>query len=127
MKTLFLAFLAAVICTERVHSLVCYDCENEPSNWNCMSMKKCAEADNYCTTIKTINRGRNGQPDDYRISKRCTPTCEENFMETGSSSTATKCCHSSLCNFSGAASVKMSSMVLVLGILSSFLYIFQSG
>ncbi|XP_063156360.1 lymphocyte antigen 6E-like [Candoia aspera] len=127
MKTLLIAFLAAVICTEKVHSLSCYSCENEPSNWNCMSMKKCAESDNYCTTIKTINKGRNGGSDDYRISKRCAPTCNENFMDTGSSSVATKCCQFSFCNISGATSVKISNMVLVLGILASFLYVFQSG
>ncbi|XP_058030380.1 lymphocyte antigen 6E-like [Ahaetulla prasina] len=126
MKTLLVAFLVAIICTEKVYSLSCYYCENEPSNWNCMSMKKCAETDKHCSTIKTVTRGRSGEPDDYRISKRCAPTCEENFVTTGSSSIATKCCQFSLCNISGAASVKLSNMVLVLGILGSFFYIFQS-
>ncbi|XP_070604804.1 lymphocyte antigen 6E-like [Erythrolamprus reginae] len=127
MKTLLVAFLVAVVCTEKVYSFACYYCDNEPSNWNCITtIKKCAETDKYCRTVKTINRGRNGQPDDYRISKQCAPTCDENFMDTGSSSAATKCCQLSMCNFSGASSVKMSNMVLALGILGSFFYIFQS-
>ncbi|KAG8134029.1 hypothetical protein E2320_011774, partial [Naja naja] len=66
------------------------------------------------------------EPNDYRISKRCAPTCDQNFIDTGSSSIATKCCQHSFCNISGAASVKLSNMVLVLGILGSFFYIFQS-
>ncbi|XP_026571789.1 lymphocyte antigen 6E-like [Pseudonaja textilis] len=126
MKTLLVAFLVAIICTEKVYSLACYSCENEPSNWNCMSVKKCAETDKYCTTVKTVSRGRQGEPNDYRISKRCAPTCDQNFMDTGSSSIATKCCQFSFCNISGAASVKLSNMVLILGILASFFYIFQS-
>ncbi|XP_034275819.1 lymphocyte antigen 6E [Pantherophis guttatus] len=126
MKTLLVAFLVAIVCTEKVHSLSCYYCENEPSNWNCISMKKCAETDKYCTTVKTVSRGRLGEPDDYRISKRCTPTCDESYMTTGLSSTTTNCCQFTFCNFSGAASVKLSNMVLVLGILGSFFYIFQS-
>ncbi|KAK9402874.1 lymphocyte-antigen-6E-like [Crotalus adamanteus] len=126
MKSLLVAFLLAMLYTEKVHSLACYYCENEPSNWNCMSMKKCAETDKYCTTIKRVNRGRHGESDDYRISKQCTPSCEENFMDTGSSSVATKCCQFSFCNISGAASVKLSNMVLILGILGSFFYVFQS-
>ncbi|XP_032078234.1 lymphocyte antigen 6E-like [Thamnophis elegans] len=126
MKTLLVTFLLAVVCTEKVYSLACYYCENEPSNWNCMTMKKCSERDKYCTTIKTVRQGRHGEADDYSISKRCVPTCDENYIDSGSSSVATKCCTSSLCNISGAASVKLNNMVLVLGILGSFFYIFQS-
>ncbi|XP_061463052.1 lymphocyte antigen 6E-like [Rhineura floridana] len=125
MKTLLGTLLVAFVCTGTVHSLWCYRCENEPSNWNCMKMVKCAETENYCTTvISTSGIGKNSA---YQLSKRCTPTCTENFIDTGVTSVSTKCCNHSLCNISGAASVKTSGLVLAMGILASFFYIFRSS
>nr|XP_020667484.1 lymphocyte antigen 6E-like [Pogona vitticeps] len=125
MKTLWAALLVSLVCIGKVDSLWCYRCEDEPSNWNCMKMVKCAETDRYCTTTVTTS-GRDNNVS-YRLNKKCVPTCTENFIDTGMGSVSTKCCESSLCNISGANSVKISSTVMALGTLASFLYIFRSG
>uniref|UniRef100_A0A6J0VA27 Lymphocyte antigen 6E-like n=1 Tax=Pogona vitticeps TaxID=103695 RepID=A0A6J0VA27_9SAUR len=125
MKTLWAALLVSLVCIGKVDSLWCYRCEDEPSNWNCMKMVKCAETDRYCTTTVTTS-GRDSNAS-YRLNKKCVPTCTENFIDTGRGSVSTKCCESSLCNISGANSVKISSAVMALGTLASFLYIFRSG
>ncbi|XP_062987285.1 lymphocyte antigen 6E-like [Elgaria multicarinata webbii] len=125
MKTLFIALLVAIVSIEKVHSLWCYRCENEPSNWNCMKLVKCAESDNYCST--TVTTAGNGKNSVYKISKKCAPTCTENLVDTGENSISTDCCEHSMCNFSGATSVKTSGVVMAVGILASFFYIFRSG
>uniref|UniRef100_A0A803THN4 Snake toxin/toxin-like domain-containing protein n=1 Tax=Anolis carolinensis TaxID=28377 RepID=A0A803THN4_ANOCA len=41
------------------HCLWCYQCEDEPSNQNCLKMAKCAKADKFCvTTVIAAGRGR---------------------------------------------------------------------
>ncbi|KAH0617379.1 hypothetical protein JD844_015478 [Phrynosoma platyrhinos] len=125
MKTLCIALLVAVVFAEKGHSLWCYRCEDEPSNWNCMKMVKCAETDKFCSTIvTTVGRDKNSS---YKLSKKCVPSCTENFIDIGSGSVSTNCCNSSFCNFSGANSVKTSSVMVAGGILASFFYIFRSG
>ncbi|XP_034981807.1 lymphocyte antigen 6E [Zootoca vivipara] len=124
MKTLLVALLVAILCAGKAHSFFCYRCENEPSNWNCLKAVKCSEQDQFCTTItSTSGTGKNAV---YQLSKRCTPTCTENFMDTGLTSVSTKCCNSSFCNISGATSVKTSGLLMAVGVLASFFYIFQS-
>ncbi|KAF7237211.1 Lymphocyte antigen 6E [Varanus komodoensis] len=125
MKTLLTALLVAILCMGKVHALWCYRCENEPSNWNCIKLVKCAETDSYCST--TVTTSRQGKDTDYRLSKGCAPTCTENNMVTSLGSVSTSCCQRYGCNFSGATSVKTSSAVMVVGILASFFYIFRSG
>ncbi|KAJ7338205.1 hypothetical protein JRQ81_010891 [Phrynocephalus forsythii] len=125
MKTLCIALFVGIVCIGKANSLWCYRCEDEPSNWNCMKMVKCAETDKFCTT--TINSSGKDKNISYRLSKKCVPTCTENFIDTGLGSISTKCCENSLCNFSGANSVKMSTAVMAVGTLASLFYIFRSG
>uniref|UniRef100_A0A8D0BUW5 UPAR/Ly6 domain-containing protein n=1 Tax=Salvator merianae TaxID=96440 RepID=A0A8D0BUW5_SALMN len=124
MKTLCITLLVATVCLGKAHALWCYRCENEPSNWNCVRSAKCAESEKFCTTIVTTTGL--GKDSDYRVSKRCVPTCTENFVDTGRGSVSTKCCESSLCNISGATSVKTSGAAIAVGLLASFLYVLRS-
>ena len=91
----------------------------------------CAEFVLFCFAFLVIvefhSSSRQDNNASYRLNKKCVPTCTENFIDTGMGSVSTKCCESSLCNISGANSVKISSAVMALGTLASFLYIFRSG
>ncbi|XP_066479258.1 lymphocyte antigen 6E-like [Tiliqua scincoides] len=126
MKSSFVALLVMVACMERGHSLLCYRCENEPSNWNCLRVVKCAENDKYCLTTTTTPSQIHGTTD-YRIYKGCSQICADPKVDVSQGGASTKCCTTDLCNFSGATSVKTSTAVMALGVLASFFYIFRSG
>uniref|UniRef100_A0A8D2LS62 Snake toxin/toxin-like domain-containing protein n=1 Tax=Varanus komodoensis TaxID=61221 RepID=A0A8D2LS62_VARKO len=104
------------LCT--VHALWCYRCENEPSNWNCIKLVKCAETDSYCST--TVTTSRQGKDTDYRLSKGCAPTCTENNMVTSLGSM-------DYCNSGGPSSVKTSHALVAVATLASFAYILRTG
>nr|XP_016850915.1 PREDICTED: lymphocyte antigen 6E-like [Anolis carolinensis] len=100
MKVLCIAsLLVAIACLDKGHCLWCYQCEDEPSNQNCLKMAKCAKADKFCVTT-VIAAGR-GQSSEQQITKACSPNCTEHKVDTGIASVATRCCTSSFCNFEG--------------------------
>uniref|UniRef100_A0A8C6C5N7 Lymphocyte antigen 6 family member E n=1 Tax=Monodon monoceros TaxID=40151 RepID=A0A8C6C5N7_MONMO len=51
MKVFLPVLLAALLGVEQVHSLVCFSCVNENSNWYCLKPTVCSDTDNYCVTI----------------------------------------------------------------------------
>ncbi|XP_061463049.1 lymphocyte antigen 6E-like [Rhineura floridana] len=122
MKASFAALMAALLCVERVASLACFSCDNADSNWGCMNIKTCDDSEKYCIT-KYFGGGI-GEKHKQSISKGCSPSCPQGGVDLGLVALSVKCCESSLCNISGAVSVKGSSLILVVGTLASFLYIF---
>ncbi|NXE54327.1 LY6E protein, partial [Casuarius casuarius] len=106
-------------------SLFCYTCENEHSNWNCLKTYKCDDNEKYCMT--TYSSAGLGKDTGYRITKKCSADCPETNLNFGVASISTKCCSTSLCNFSGANSVKISYAVMVLGIVASFICVIRAG
>uniref|UniRef100_A0A8V0Y3K6 Lymphocyte antigen 6 complex, locus E n=1 Tax=Gallus gallus TaxID=9031 RepID=A0A8V0Y3K6_CHICK len=50
MKAFLLAVLAAVLCVERAHTLICFSCSDASSNWACLTPVKCAENEEHCVT-----------------------------------------------------------------------------
>ncbi|XP_066482116.1 lymphocyte antigen 6E-like [Tiliqua scincoides] len=124
MKASFAALLAALLCVERVSSLMCFSCDNVDANWNCLSIKTCAETDKYCIT-KYLGGGV-GDNHKQSISKGCSAVCPQAGLDLGIMAFSVKCCDTSLCNTSGAISVKSSSLMLAVGVLASLFYIFQT-
>ncbi|XP_048338580.1 lymphocyte antigen 6E-like [Sphaerodactylus townsendi] len=122
MKATLAAFLAVLLCVERVSSLVCFHCDNESTNWNCLSMKTCDDTDKYCVT-KYLGGGY-GENRKQSISKGCSPMCPQGGVDLGVMAFSVKCCETHLCNVSGAAGVKSSFTVLAVGALASLLYVF---
>uniref|UniRef100_A0A8C2TDZ6 Lymphocyte antigen 6E-like n=2 Tax=Coturnix japonica TaxID=93934 RepID=A0A8C2TDZ6_COTJA len=125
MKALLVALLVAVLCAEQASSLFCYTCENEHSNWNCLKTYKCEEHENYCTT--TYSAAGFGKDMGYRITKKCSADCPETNTDFGVVAISTKCCKTSLCNFSGANSVKLSYAVMFLGTVASLICVIRAG
>lgn len=68
-----------------------------------------------------------GKDTGYRITKKCSADCPETNMNFGVAAISTKCCGTSLCNFSGANSVKISYAVMLLGIVASLVCVIRAG
>ncbi|XP_056341591.1 lymphocyte antigen 6E [Oenanthe melanoleuca] len=125
MKALLLAVLAAVLCVDRAHTLVCFSCSDASSNWACLTPVKCGENENHCVTtyVGVGLGGKSGQS----ISKGCSPICPSAGINLGIAAASVYCCDSFLCNISGAGSARASSCLLALAILLSLLYVLQPG
>ncbi|XP_039382176.1 lymphocyte antigen 6E-like isoform X2 [Mauremys reevesii] len=125
MKAFLCTLLAAVLCVEQAASFWCYTCTDEPSNWNCVKATKCADTDKYCLT--TYASGGIGDKKGQRITKKCSPVCPQTNLNLGVAAISTSCCEHSLCNLSGASSVKTSYLVMATGILASLIYSLRTG
>ncbi|XP_026517357.1 lymphocyte antigen 6E-like, partial [Terrapene carolina triunguis] len=106
-------------------SFWCYTCNDEPSNWNCLKGTKCADTDKYCLTIYAS--GGIGDKKGHRITKKCSPVCPQTNLNLGVAAISTSCCENSLCNISGASSVKTSYLVMATGILASLIHVLRTG
>ncbi|NWR58132.1 LY6E protein, partial [Bucorvus abyssinicus] len=106
-------------------SLFCYTCDNEHSNWNCLKTYKCEDHENYCIT--TYSTAGFGKDVGHRITKKCSADCPEANVNFGVAAYSTKCCSTSLCNFSGANSIKISYTVMFLGIVASLICVARAG
>ncbi|KFQ38477.1 Lymphocyte antigen 6E, partial [Mesitornis unicolor] len=108
-----------------VSSLFCYTCENEHSNWNCLKTYKCEDHEKHCIT--TYNSAWSGKDMEYRITKKCSVDCPATDVNFGVAAHSTKCCSTSLCNFSGANSIKVSYAVMFLGAAASLICVIRAG
>ncbi|NWH17674.1 LY6E protein, partial [Grus americana] len=108
-----------------VSSLFCYTCDNEHSNWNCLKTYKCEDHEKYCIT--TYSSAGLGNDVGHRITKKCSADCPETNVNFGVAAYSTKCCSTSLCNFSGANSIKISYAVMFLGIMASLICVIRAG
>lgn len=68
-----------------------------------------------------------GKDAGHRITKKCAADCPEANINLGVAAYSTKCCSTSLCNFSGANSIKISYTVMFLGIVASLICIAKAG
>ncbi|XP_053839717.1 lymphocyte antigen 6E-like isoform X1 [Vidua macroura] len=125
MKAFLVALLAAVLCAQQASSLFCYICDNEHSNWNCMKTYKCEDHEKYCTT--TYSTAGIGKDMGHRITKKCSVDCPETNVNFGVAAYSTKCCSTSLCNFSGANSIRINYAVVLLGIAGSLICVLRVG
>ncbi|XP_019383788.1 PREDICTED: lymphocyte antigen 6E-like [Gavialis gangeticus] len=125
MKTFLFALLAAVLCVEPAHLLVCFSCKDASSNWACLTPVTCSEGEDHCVTtyFSTSVGSHSGQT----ISKGCASICPNAGINIGLAAASVTCCDSFLCNISGASSVKASYTVMAMGILASIICILRVG
>ncbi|XP_057262658.1 lymphocyte antigen 6E-like [Pezoporus wallicus] len=125
MKTSLLVVLVITLCTESAFSLTCFSCKDAPSNLHCLSTTTCSDHEKYClTTYSTTGMGSDRN---QRITKRCSAFCPTIDLNIGIAGVATSCCKTSLCNISGASSVKTSYTMIALGVLASLACILRMG
>uniref|UniRef100_A0A663LQS5 UPAR/Ly6 domain-containing protein n=1 Tax=Athene cunicularia TaxID=194338 RepID=A0A663LQS5_ATHCN len=110
---------------EGANALYCYTCDREQSNWRCLKAEKCSDKDEYCVTnVASVGIGKDTG---HRITKKCSADCPDTNVNFGMAAFSTKCCGTSLCNFSGANSVKISYAVMFLGIVASLVCVIRAG
>ncbi|NXE66719.1 LY6E protein, partial [Calcarius ornatus] len=108
-------------------SLTCFTCKDATSNLHCLGTTQCSDHEKYClTTYSTAGTGECSDRS-QRITKKCSAFCPSIDLNIGIAGVATSCCESSLCNMSGANSVKTSSTLLTLGVLASLACILRMG
>ncbi|XP_009898231.1 lymphocyte antigen 6E [Dryobates pubescens] len=125
MKPFLVALLVTILCAKQAYSLFCYTCDNEHSNWNCLNTYRCEDHEKYCTT--TYSSVGLGKDAGHRITKKCSADCPETNVNFGVAAYSTKCCSTSLCNFSGANSIKISYAAMLLGIVASLICVVRAG
>ncbi|XP_062986003.1 lymphocyte antigen 6E-like [Elgaria multicarinata webbii] len=92
--TFLLSLLGAVVvCTQIADSIICFTCEGQTSNWNCLGVTTCPEHQQRCLTIGTTSG--TGNDTKVHITKKCAEKCP---TERNSPSNSLFCCESSLCN-----------------------------
>ncbi|XP_025902940.1 lymphocyte antigen 6E-like [Nothoprocta perdicaria] len=125
MKILLLAALVAVLCTKHAFSLTCFTCKDATSNLQCLSTTTCSDYEKYCLTSYTSSGLGNDRS--HRITKKCAAICPSINLNIGVAGVATSCCETSLCNISGASSVKTSYAVIAVGALVSLVCVLRLG
>lgn len=123
MKVFLPLLLAALLGVERAHSLVCFSCTNQNSNFYCLKPTICSDSDNYCVTISAAAGVGNVVDFGHSLNKGCSPVCPAPpNINIGVASMGTYCCQSFLCNISAAdGGLRASAAVLGLGLLLSLL------
>ncbi|XP_012608387.1 lymphocyte antigen 6E [Microcebus murinus] len=122
MKVFLAVLLAALLYVERAHSLMCFSCTNQKSNWYCLKPTICSDSDNYCVTVSAAAGIGNAVNFGYSLNKGCSPICPGPSVDIGVASVGTHCCQSFLCNFSAAdGGLRASTALLALGLLLSLL------
>ncbi|XP_009880553.1 PREDICTED: lymphocyte antigen 6E-like [Charadrius vociferus] len=126
MKTTLVTLLAAVLCVEQAYPFMCYVCQEQESNKNCLTISICAEKDKYCVTVRN-NIGTKPNKPKYVISKMCSPTCPATSQQQNQTSRSVSCCEKPLCNVNGVSSKQSRYGVMSLGVLTAIAYIFACG
>ncbi|XP_065485493.1 lymphocyte antigen 6E-like [Caloenas nicobarica] len=125
MKTSLLVVLVVALCTESAFSLMCFTCKDATSNVHCLSPTTCSDHEKYCVTTYSTMGFSNDR--NQRITKKCSAFCPTIDLNIGIAGVASSCCETSLCNVSGASSVKTSYTMITLGILASLACILRLG
>ncbi|XP_029448022.1 lymphocyte antigen 6E-like isoform X2 [Rhinatrema bivittatum] len=113
MRTVLRALLAAALCLHAVYSLKCYTCTAQNSNSNCLVETDCSNDTTSCLTI--VGHLTTGSTNDTAITKQCATQCTKGPSTIGDvSGNVTTCCTTDRCNYSGATSVKISFLALLL-------------
>ncbi|XP_074002037.1 lymphocyte antigen 6E-like [Numenius arquata] len=126
MKTTLVTLLAAVLCVEQAYPFMCYVCQEQESNKNCLTISMCAEKDKYCMTVRNYVGTKPNKPK-YVISKMCSPTCPSRSQQQNQTYQRVYCCEKPLCNVNGVSSKHSSYGVMSLGVLTTIAYILACG
>ncbi|XP_010226188.1 PREDICTED: lymphocyte antigen 6E-like [Tinamus guttatus] len=126
MRTTLATLLTVVLCVEQAYAFMCYVCQEQESNKNCLTISMCSKEDKYCVTVRNDIGTKPNEPK-YVYSKMCSPTCPATSQQQNQTYQKVSCCEKPLCNVNGASSKQNSYAVMCLGILTSVAYIFTSG
>ncbi|KAK9402908.1 LY6E: Lymphocyte antigen 6E, partial [Crotalus adamanteus] len=90
------SFIEKVFSSFAAESIICFTCQNQLSNWNCLGTTNCSQREKRCVTLGMVS----GAGNDSRvlITKACARKCpsEKDYPEKALSSLF--CCDCSWCN-----------------------------
>ncbi|NXP50787.1 LY6E protein, partial [Heliornis fulica] len=109
-----------------VYPFMCYVCQEQESNKNCLTISMCEKEDKYCVTVRN-NVGTKPNKPKYVISKMCSPTCPVTSQQQNQTSQRVYCCEKPLCNVNGVSSKQSSYEVMFLSVLAIITSIFACG
>ncbi|NXF12646.1 LY6E protein, partial [Smithornis capensis] len=105
---------------------MCYTCQEQESNDDCLNVSMCREEDKFCVTVQEEVRTKPNKPKSM-MSKMCSPRCPEPNQHQNHSVQRVSCCDRPLCNVNGVSSQQSSFGVMSLGVLASVTYAFACG
>ncbi|XP_030045891.1 lymphocyte antigen 6E-like [Microcaecilia unicolor] len=95
-------------------TLKCYTCTKKQSNSDCLIETQCSGSLRYCETI--VTRTKQGFSVITNIWKYCSSRCMTSVQYNNGLKSTISCCDTALCNISGAMSVKISYLALVISV-----------
>ncbi|NXP14322.1 LY6E protein, partial [Thinocorus orbignyianus] len=122
---LFVFYLFAVF-FHPAYPFMCYVCQEEESNKNCLTISMCAEEEKYCVTTRNYVGTEPNKPE-YVISKMCSSTCPARSQQQNQTYQSVYCCEKPLCNVNGVSSTHSSYGAMSLGVLTTITYFFTCG
>ncbi|PKU34702.1 lymphocyte antigen 6e-like [Limosa lapponica baueri] len=123
MKAVLIALLVAVLCARQGKELWKLG-EPDGEDENTRREIRDNTGRRSCPFLSILHLGKDMG---YRITKKCSADCPEANVNFGVAAYSTKCCKTSLCNFSGANSIKISYGVMLLGIVASMICVIRAG
>ncbi|KAE8599821.1 hypothetical protein XENTR_v10017340 [Xenopus tropicalis] len=114
MADLRVVLVLTALCIGTAVSLTCYTCSGQSTNTNCMTATNCTASQTYCKT--SVIAGGIGSLSAATITKSCESICTSVSLSAIVVSTSVSCCSTDLCNTSGAAGIKPSSIGLALSL-----------
>ncbi|NXJ95886.1 LY6E protein, partial [Corythaixoides concolor] len=108
------------------YPFMCYVCQEQESNKNCLTISMCEKEDKYCVTVRDSVGTKLNKPK-YVISKMCSPTCPATSQQQNQTYQRVSCCEKPLCNVNGVSIKQSSYGVMSLGVLASITHIFARG
>ncbi|KAJ7417699.1 hypothetical protein BTVI_31807 [Pitangus sulphuratus] len=52
MRAPLVTLLAAVLCVQQAYPFMCYICQEQESNKDCLTISMCSKEDRYCVTVR---------------------------------------------------------------------------
>lgn len=114
MKTLF-TLLVILLTLHSVNTLQCYVCSSSTSNDDCnKNSQECqAPFDTCMTTVAKLGTVK-GIVKSCTNSKICTGAASVAAVDNSGNGVSVSCCNSRLCNYSGATSIKLHRLLMLL-------------
>ncbi|XP_034982312.2 lymphocyte antigen 6E [Zootoca vivipara] len=86
----------AIVFTQIAHSIICFTCERQTSNWKCLGMTVCPDHEKRCLTMGDADK--TGDDTKVLITKKCAQACPTEINNSSSGPKSLFCCENNWCN-----------------------------
>ncbi|XP_078542787.1 lymphocyte antigen 6E-like [Lissotriton helveticus] len=114
MERFLVILLGAVLCVPPAHSVVCYVCDSQTDNVNCiLKTSNCSLTNYVCMTVLDTS-GIGSGSEVTTITKSCTTQCTPKNYNVVLASYSISCCSKDYCNYSSAERMKTGHAAILL-------------